>query len=406
MRTSLQLRAFTVGAVLLTALSAWANPVLEWNDTAFKALVDARQGPVPGVRTMAAVHTAMFDAINAIEPKYQAFKFSGTAPAGASPDAAAAAAAHAVLAGIFPDRRAALDQALAASLGKVPAGAARDSGVAVGESAGKAVLAWCADDGFGAEVAYRPHTRPGTYVMTTLPAGLDAAVARPWVMTRVDQFRPAPPPSLSSDLWKRDLQETRSTGARVGSTRTPEQSQVAQFWVVTGAPAFNGIMRQAVAQKQMSTLDSARVTALTYVAFIDALIAVFDAKYAYNFWRPVTAVRNTDLEENFVIKRAPAWQPFVDAPLHPEYPCAHCISSASVTTVLSAFIGDEVKAITMQSPTLPGVTRQWTRLPDIGQEVANARIWSGVHYRNSADVGAAMGRAVAQHTMATVMKPR
>jgi hypothetical protein len=400
------LRPLALGAALLATLPAWANPILAWNEVAFKAVVDTRQSPVNGVRAMAVVHAAMFDAVNAIEPKYQRFKFNGTVPAGASADAAAAAAAYTVLAKMFPDQRNAFEAALTADLAKVAQAPARDAGRAVGAAAAQTLLDWCADDGFGKPTQYRPFTTAGVYVMTTLPASHDTAAARPMLMSRADQFRPAPPPTLKSAIWERDYEETRRVGARSSAMRTAEQTQVAQFWVVTGAPAFNGIMRQTIPQRAPGTVDSARLFALTYLAFTDALIGVFEAKYTYNFWRPITAVRNGDLHETMVIKREPGWLPLVDAPLHPEYPCAHCISSATVVTMLQSAGGDAVQPVTMTSPTLPGVTRRWDKLSDVMLEVSNARIWSGVHYRNSTEVGQQMGSSIARYALDNYMRPR
>lgn len=407
MQTAFLARSLVLGAALAAApLLAAADPVLDWNETAFKALVTARQGPPMGVRTMAVVHTAMFDAINAIQPRYRAFRFDGTPPPGASADAAAAVAAHTALVKFFPEQRAELDAQLAKSLAAVPEGAAREGGAGVGKAVADALLAWCAEDRVGAATQYRPVTRPGVYVMTTLPVADDFGASRPWLLAKPDQFRPGPPPALSGEIWARDYNETLKVGARTNSTRTPENTQVAQFWVVTGAPAMNGILRQAVVQKQLDTPASARLMALAYMAFNDALVAVFDAKYAYNFWRPITAVRNGDLHNSFVIKRDPGWLPMVDAPLHPEYPCAHCISAATVMGVLRAELGDELPGLSMTSPTLPGVTRRWDRFSDIEAEVSNARIWSGVHYRNSTEVGQRMGRQVAAFARANYLQPK
>jgi hypothetical protein len=404
--TSLVRRLWLALALCAFHLPAAANAVLDWNEVAFKALVAARQSPPMGVRSMAVVHAAMFDAMNAAQPRYRAFRYDGTPPSGASPDVAAAVAAHTALLKLFPEQRAGFDEALAKSLAAAQDPAARDGGAALGKAVAESLLAWCAEDRVGAVTQYRPQTRPGVYVMTTLPGGDDFGASRPWLLARSDQFRPPPPPALSSELWARDYEETRTVGARSGSRRTAEHTQVAQFWVVTGAPAFNGIIRQAVAHRQLDPLAAARVMALTYMAFNDALVAVFDAKYAYNFWRPITAVRNGDEHGNFAIKREPGWLPLVDAPLHPEYPCAHCISSATVVAVLQSQLGDDVPGLTMSSPTLPGVTRKWDRLSDLTQEVSNARIWSGVHYRNSAEVGARMGHQVAAHAVANYLQPK
>ena len=407
MNTGKLLRGLALGAAVLVApFVASADVVMDWNEVALKAVVTARQSPPMSVRSMAVVHTAMFDAMNAVQPRYRAFRFDGAPPPGANADAAGAAAAHTALVKLFPEQRPAFDEALAGALAAVPAGAPRDGGAALGRTVAESLLAWCAEDRVGVATQYRPVTQPGVYVMTTLPAGDDFAASRPWLMSKPDQFRPPPPPALKSELWARDFNEIRTVGARTGSTRTADNTQAAQFWVVTGAPAFNGIIRQSVQHAKLDPLASARLVALTYMAFNDALVAVFDAKYAYNFWRPITAVRNGDLHENFAIKRDPGWLPLVDAPLHPEYPCAHCISASTVTTVLQSEVGDSVPGLTMVSPTLPGVTRRWDKLSDVAQEVSNARIWSGVHYRNSTEVGARMGREVATLAVKNYLQPR
>ena len=390
--------------LFLAPLFAYAGNLMEWNDVAMKAAATAKQPPTINTRTMAMVHAAMFDAVNAIEPRYQSFKFTGTAAAGASADAASAAAAHAVLSKLFPEQRAALDEALAASLAKVPEGRGRTDGIAVGTAAATSLLSWCADDRVGLPTEYRPVTRPGVYVGTTQPFGDDFGVSRPWLMTRADQFRPGPPPALASDTWTRDINETRQIGAKASKTRTPEQTEVATFWTVTGAPSYNAIIRQAVAAKNLDDVSAARVMALTYMAATDSLVAVFDAKYTYSFWRPITAVRNGDQYGNPAVQREAGWLPLVEAPLHPEYPCAHCISSAAVATVLRTQLGDDV-ALSMTSPFAPGVTRHWVKLSDYAKEVSNARIWSGVHYRNSVEVGARMGGEIGEYAAANFLKP-
>ena len=205
MNTRNFLRGLALAAALLAApLHGWANVVLEWNEVAFKAINTARQSPPMGVRSMAVVHAAMFDAMNAIQPRYRGFRFDGTPPAGASPDAAAAVAAHSALAKLFPDQRASLDQALATTLARVPDASARDAGAGVGKTVAESLLAWCAEDRVGAATQYRPVTQPGVYVMTTLPIGDDFGASRPWLLKSGDQFRPPPPPALTSETWARD----------------------------------------------------------------------------------------------------------------------------------------------------------------------------------------------------------
>lgn len=405
MRLPVLARPLVLSLVLSVGpLLAAAGNLMEWNEVAMKAAAAAKQTPTMNTRTMAMVHTAMYDAINAIQPRYQPFKFTGTAPAGASADAATATAAHAVLMKLFPEQRAALDEALAASLAKLPEGQNRNNGAAVGAAAADTLLAWCAEDRVGAVTQYRPVTQPGVYVGTTQPFGDDFGASRPWLLPRADMFRPGPPPALNSEVWTRDINETQKIGAKASKVRSPEQTEVAQFWAITGAPSYNGIIRQAVTYKKLDDVAAARVMALTYMAATDSLIAVFDAKYAYHFWRPITAVRNGDQYGNPAVQREAGWLPLVDAPLHPEYPCAHCISSAAVAKVLATELGDEVP-LSMTSPFVPGVTRRWVRLSDYAKEVSNARIWSGVHYRNSTEVGAKMGEQIGSYAVANYLKP-
>jgi hypothetical protein len=206
-------------------------------------------------------------------------------------------------------------------------------------------------------------------------------------MASGSQFRPAPPPAFDSETWSRDLNEIRAIGERSSTIRTPEQTVIGRFWFVVGPPSFNAIVRQAVLAKKMDVVDCARLFALAEIAANDAIVAVFDAKYQYNFWRPMTAIRNADITQNPATPRESSWLPLGETPMHPEYPCAHCIVSASVSTVLRHIVGDEFGEFSMTSPSAPNVTRKWTRLQDYSDEVANSRIYAGFHYRFSTEVG-------------------
>ena len=219
----------------------------------------------------------------------------------------------------------------------------------------------------------------------------------PWVMTSGSQFRPAAPPALNSEIWTRDLNEIRELGARNSTKRTAEQTTIGQFWFLTGARTYNPIVQQVAKAKDMDVVDCARLFALVSLAGADAYIAVFDAKYTYNLWRPVTAIRNADQTGNKATPREASWLPLGDTPMHPEYPCAHCIVSASVSAVLQGVVGETVGEISLTSPTAPGVTRRWTRLQDYSDEVANARIYAGFHYRFFTEVGKDMGKKIGEH---------
>jgi hypothetical protein len=392
-------------AVFLPAI-AQADAVLDWNETGVASVLAARQSPPEGARVMAMMHVAMFNAVNAIERRYTTYGFEAGAPAGASPNAAAAAAARSVLVGLFPDQRQAVDKAYAASLARLSGERGIEAGVALGERAGNDCLAMRGKDGVGMVNVYRPITTPGVYIPTALTASHDWREVKPWVMKSPSQFRPEPPPALTSATWTRDYNEIKEIGASNSAKRTPEQTEVARFWTAVGVVTWNPIVRSLATSKPRSLVENARLFALVNMAASDAFVAVFDGKYAFNFWRPVTAIRNGDIDGNDATAPDAAWLPFVDTPMHPEYPCAHCISAAAVGAVLEAEFGTgRVPATSMTSPTAPGAMRRFERIADYVKEVDNARIWGGIHYRNSTEVGERMGREIGRLVVASVLVP-
>ena len=217
---------------------------------------------------------------------------------------------------------------------------------------------------------------------------------------------PVPPPSLTSETWTRDVNEIRAIGALKSAVRTPNQTDVARFWFMVGPRTWNPLVQQVLAASKLDLTDRTRVHALVSMAAADAFIAVFDAKYTYNLWRPVTAIRNADQSGNAATPRDAGWLPLGDTPMHPEYPCAHCISAAAVAAVLRGVLGDDIAPVTITSVTAPGVSRRFTRLTDYEEEVANARVWAGFHYRFSTVVGRDMGRKIGERTLATQLKAR
>jgi hypothetical protein len=392
---------------LALALAAPANAdiVMDWNGRADAIAADKRLPPPMQARAQALMHVSMFEAINAIDRRYRPYRLELIADRNTSREAAASSAAHAVLVALYPDQASSLDAQLAAELGRVAEGPAKERALILGRKAAADLLALHAADGEGAD-DYRPFTQPGVYVPTQPVAGYLVRSFKPWVMTNASQFLPPPPPALASETWTRDVNEIRQVGALSSSVRTAEQTTVGKFWFLTGARTYNPIVRQVVMAKQMDLLDCARVYALTSMAAADSFIAVFDAKYRYNFWRPVTAIRNADLSQNPATPHDATWQPMGETPMHPEYPCAHCISASAVATTLRALFGDDVGEITLTSSTAPGVTRRWIRLSDYADEVSNARVWSGFHYRFSTEAGKDMGRKIGELTVATQLRPR
>jgi PAP2 superfamily protein len=395
------------GGLLLAAasLAATADVITDWDEKAVAAGYTARQGPPPHSRNVAVVHLAMFEAVNSIDGRYRPYRAKLQAEPGASREAAAAAAAHHVLVRLYPDQAKDMDKGLQASLAAVADEKARQSGVRLGERAGAAMLAERANDGAARPDTYRPFTAPGKYVPTVLPAASHWGGVHPFALKSGDQFRPAAPYALASLEWAKDYNEVKRMGAKAGSARSAEQTDIARFWELTGPATYNPLTRQLSAAKRLDLTDNARLFALVSMATADALISVFEAKYTYNFWRPVTAIRNGELSANDAIERDAAWEPFIPTPMHPEYPCAHCITQSAAAGVLQAFFGDSIPTVKLTSTTAPGVTRSYAKLSDYVQEVIDARVYDGVHYRTSGIVGAEMGRKIAQYTVQNHLQP-
>jgi hypothetical protein len=209
------------------------------------------------------------------------------------------------------------------------------------------------------------------------------------------QFRPGPPPALDSERWARDFNEIKAIGAKLSTLRSAEQTEVARFWETTLPPVYHGVVRSVAAIPGRDVTRNARLFAAATQAVDDSLIAVFDAKYHYGFWRPITAIRNGDVDGNDATDRDASWTPFIDTPMHPEYPCAHCIQAGAIGAILEAEIGAAAPPVLSTiSATANGATRRWPSVDAFVQEVGNARVYDGVHYRYSTEVGAEMGRRI------------
>ena len=397
----------TMLAVVFVALfgsPARTDVIMDWNAKADAIAAEKQITPSPQARALAMLHVAMFEAVNAIERRYTPYKLNLTADRSTSKEAAAASAGYHVLVALYPDQKTDLDATFVAMLAGMAEGESKTKGVDLGKKAAAEIIALRADDGADAPESYRPHTSPGVYVPTMVPVFSTVGAWTPWSMTAGSQFRPAPPPALKSETWTRDLNEIRELGGHNSTKRTAEQTTIGRFWFLTGARTYNPIVRQVATAKDMDVVDCARLYALVAIAGADANISVFDAKYAYNLWRPVTAIRNADQTDNPATPRDATWLPLGDTPMHPEYPCAHCITSAAVSAVLQSVAGTEVGEISLTSPTAPGVTRKWTRLQDYSDEVALARIYAGFHYRFSAEVGKEMGKKIGEQAVTTQLR--
>jgi hypothetical protein len=391
------------GALALSATAAHADVIMDWNAKADALAIEKQLLNAANSRGQAMVHIAMFEAVNAIDRRYAPYKLKLTADQNVSREAAAAAAAYDVLLALHPDKKADLDATLAASLAGIAENEAKAKGVELGKQAAAGIIALRANDGSNTPENYRPATAAGVYIPTTIPIESTASKIKPFVMASASQFRAAPPPALTSETWTRDLNEIREIGNLVSAKRSAEQTTIARFWFFTGPMTYNAIVRQIASNRTMDLVDCARLYALTSIASADAFIAVFDAKYAHNLWRPVTAIRNADLTSNPATPREASWQPLGVTPMHPEYPCAHCIVASAISTVLQHVVGNEIGEIALVSPTAPGVTRKWTRLQDYSDEVSSARIYAGFHYRFSTEAGKEMGKKIGDLAVTTLM---
>jgi len=389
-------------SVCVFARAAAANVITDWDEKAV-ALVPPSAA---GQRMMALVDAAMFDAVNAIERRYKPYLVEATASPEASKEAAAASAAAAVLVAQPGVDAAAAKTALAAALAALPDGPGKLEGVKLGEAVGARVAAARAHDGSDAPDAYRPHTKPGVYVPTPLTVASTWPSMTPFAMTKASQFRPPPPPSLKSKEWAASYNEIKDYGGKTSSKRSPEQTETARFWLMVGPPAYHPFARAIARAEDLDVVDTARLMALYSSALTDAYIAVFDAKYTYELWRPITAIRNGDLDDNPATVRDPVWQPIDATPMHPEYPCAHCIESGAAVAVIAAVIGrNDIPETAVTSTTAPGVTHRFTSLKAFADEIAQARIWAGFHYRFSTEVGRDMGEKIGAYVAANVMQP-
>jgi PAP2 superfamily len=386
-----------LAATLLATGPARADVVSEWDLRDCQIVTSSGVGTPEANRVLAIAHTAAFEAANAISGRF-ADAGSGLHPEpAASIDAAIASAHRHTMSELLPAQRPAIERAYEDALRTIADDAQRSAGIALGTTVATAVLARRADDSAaaGARESYRPSTTPGLYVPTATPVASQWPQRRPWLMSSASQFRPAPPPALSSSIWLRDLNEVKALGARTGSTRSVEQTAIARFWETTLPTIYHSLIRNVAALPGREVTQNARLFAAVTQAADDAVIAVFDAKYYYGFWRPITAIRNADKDGNNATERDATWLPLIDTPLHPEYPCAHCIVSAAIGTVLQAEIDTGTQPLfSTSSPTANDAVRSWSSIEAFMREVANARIYDGVHYRNSTEIGTAMGRSI------------
>lgn len=397
------------------------DEVTEWTQIMLKALIVANQNAGQSIHSAAIVEASVFDAVNGIKGHYSYLHVPPNAPKGASARAAAVQAAYVSLVHLFPAQKSTFDTARATSLAAildVNGGAnlhesVQDSvndGVAWGQQVADATWAWRVNDGFstvlppflGSNAVGQWRPTPTAFAPGATP---QLATTNTWVITSQSQFRPAGPPALSSPLYTQVYNETKIKGSKNSPVRTADQTLYALFWQsATATYWFNNAALQLLATQDMTLLDHARLFAAMNVAMGDAEIACWDAKYHYVFWRPVTAINLGDTDPNPNTIADPNWAPLITTPPHPEYPSAHSCFSSSAVAVLVAYFGNN-NSFTLDSYAMPGVVRSFSSFDDALDEIENARIYGGIHFRTATADGRTLGTAVGNYILQNAMLP-
>jgi hypothetical protein len=351
------------------------------------------------------VGIAVYDSLMAIEGGYQPFAVDVDAPEGASAQAAVAAAARDTLVHYLPAQAATIiDPAYVISLGTIPDGQAKADGIATGQQVAAILIAQRADDGYRVPVPYTPPDPPipGVWIPTaqTPPFGIYMQFMRPFSLDSASQFRPGGPPALPSRRWALEYNEVKEIGSRTSTTRTADQTLAARFWGEAPVQQAHTGFRKFVLDHQLDVADASRFMAMVSVVSADAIIACFEAKYHYMFWRPITAIRAGDTDGNDATVADPSWLHLLPAtPNHPEYPSAHSCLTPSAGRVIARFLGTNQIDYTVPSITGLG-DRHYDSIQDLAYEVGNARIWGGIHYRTAVKDGIQLGMKVADQVLA------
>jgi Vanadium chloroperoxidase N-terminal domain len=415
------------------AAPAGTNEVLAWNETALKAASSGGQNPLQVTRTLAMVHGAVHDALNAINRRYAAYYFEGPGEAGASPEAAVAAAAHTVLVGVVPSfgtpaqKIAALataEEAYMASLSRVSDSAAKAKGVAVGRGAGAAMLALRKDDGATRDASYTPGTGPGKWRPHPNPDPPNPPIATqelargyapsilpgwgnvtPFTLLSTAQFWLPGPPALTSEAYARDYNTVKSLGGQVSTARTAEQTEIARFWF-EGPPAWYRIARVVAQERGLDAWDSGRLLALMGMAMADGYIAGFKIRYVYDLWRLVTAIHEGDTDGNDATAGDPHWNSLQNTPAIPDYPSTMSLISGAAAPVLASVLGtDQVSFSVTSGPPFKDITRAYTSFSQAARESADSRVYAGIHLPAACEDGLVLGRKIGERAVALYLQP-
>lgn len=400
MRTSFVTAAAACGALLSTIAQSATDPVLEWNSIMVNTT--ATQNPFAQARFAAITQLAVFEAVNAIDKDFDPYLGTITAPPGASPDAAAVAAAHDVLANYFPGNKTTLDAAEVTSLALIADGPAKQNGIAVGMAAAAAFIQLRSNDGSAPAQFFVPLSLdPGEWQTTpSCPATggilLQWPDLRPFAIKSTDQFRSAPQPELNSPRYASDFDEVMRVGDVGSQFRPQDRTDVALFYAATPpVVVWNSAAAQVAVEQGRSTSDNARTLALMNMAISDAAASVFETKYSYDFWRPETAIHASGNAD---------WVPLVKAPCFPGYGSAHASLSGAARRVLERIDGRRHHLITLTNPAVVGVVLQYDAFEQITHDINDARIYGGIHFRFDQEAGGEQGREVGAYVYTHVLR--
>jgi hypothetical protein len=380
--------------------------VIDWNQTLLSIVntPGAQPATIQPTRSFAILHAAIYDAVNAIDRSHDPYLIFARAPRGASETAAADAAARTALVGLYPAQQSTIDAAYAAELAKVADAPGKDAGVHLGVQVASDLLAIRASDGSAViPPPFVPGTNPGNFRPT--PPNFPAAVFTTWgqvtpfVLDNGNQFRPAPPPALTSDAYAAAINEVQSLGSATSTTRTSDQTEIGKFWAPPIQNFWNQIAQSVATAHHSDLPTTARLFASLNLSFADSAIAFYDAKYTYQLWRPVSAIRLADTDGNPATVADPNWLPLAgNTPADPSYPGAHSTISAAGAAVLTSFYGNNQK-FALISPALPGATRSFTSFSGAVNEAGLSRIYAGVHTRIDHQAGVKLGTQVADFVL-------
>jgi membrane-associated phospholipid phosphatase len=390
-----------IAALLFAPPAAHADAVLDWN--AIMLTTVAGQNPFAQARTAAITQLAVFEAVNACTGHYNPYLGEVTAPRHASADAAAVSAAHAVLKHYVPGAAAALDAARAASLSAIPGGAGKAQGIAVGDAAAAAMIAARANDGAAPAQTFVPESSdPGIWQPTPPAFGPGVLLhwrnLTPFALKEPDKFRSDPPPPLGSRRYARDFAEVLAVGSALSTDRPQDRTDVARYFAVASAVhAWNSAVGQVSAARGRTLAQNARALALLNMAISDALVASMNTKYHYTTWRPVTAIHAADRDGNPRTTADPGWLPLIDTPSFPGYPSAHASASYAARWIAERLFGERRISFVLTHPAVPGIVLDYEAFSDLTDDIDDARVYGGIHFRFDQQAGAWQGRQVGEY---------